>query len=165
MLRVTILSAWLVIASGTRLGLDGGRLGLPLEVGSGDNRKLIFPNSLQQKNTAVEMMMATPQEMEDVADDLHEEHNAGLSSFLEIDSHESFQKFGDAYMKAMDPYMKAAAKKLVNGENGLGQMFEDHMLFEVNDYESKKAWRAFHDMDTNDDGKITKEEIQAYTDA
>lgn len=159
MLRVTlILSAWLVIASGHRLGL-------PLEVGNGDERKLIFPTSLQQKHLPTEVMMASPWDLENVSEDhpeLAEMHNAGLSSFLEIDSHESFQNFGDAYMKAMEPYMKEAAKKLAHKENGMGPMFLDHLEFEVNDWESKKAWKAFHDMDANDDGKISRQEIQAY---
>lgn len=162
MFRATlILSAWLVMANG--LGIEGNRLGLPLEVGQGSDRKLVFPPSLQQTVTT-DVMLASPEEMEDVADELHEEHNAGLSSFLELDSHESFQAFGDSYMKAMDPYMKAAAKKLVNRQHGLSDMFEEHMLFEVNDYESKKAWKAFHDMDLDDDGKISKAEKQAYKD-
>lgn len=170
MLRVLfVLSAWLMIASASKLKgyiphktTGASRLGhQPIEIMNGGDRSLAFPGSINQ-NSPLAYMLATPEEMEEVADHLSEEHNAGLSSFLELDHHDSFQAFGDDYMKAMNPYVKQAAKELINKEHGLGEMFEEQMLFDLNDYEGKKAWKAFHDMDTNDDGKITKAEKDAY---
>merc|ERR1719265_82545 len=106
--------------------------------------------------------MASPDAIEAVADELSDVYNAGMSSFLEIESHESLQDLGETYLKKMEPFRTAAAKKLANQADGMGMMFEDHMLFDINEWEAKKAFKAFTEMDMDGDGRISAQEKALY---
>merc|ERR1719272_146956 len=130
-----------------------------IEMGYGKNKRMVFAPSLSSPHDPMDITFVSSHRMDSLANELSDEHNAGLSSFLEIESHSGLSHFGDAYMAAMEKFRDAAAEKLVNErQNSLGPMFKEHLAFEVNDWEAKKAYKAFIDMDADKDGKITSTE-------